>query len=69
VNLENHRIKSIKLNFSKLFLICLKNKKTIYIFQRLVKAFSEGAYSVRKQLKQIHHSKQNSDRIFKETIG
>ena len=51
------------------FLHIWKHKQTIYIFQRLVKAFNEGAYSIGKHLKQIHHSKLNSVRIFKETIG
>ena len=51
------------------FLLVWKHKQTIYIFLRLVKAFNEGAYSVKKHLKQIHHSKLNSVRIFKETIG
>jgi len=46
-----------------------KHKQTIYIFQRLVKAFNEGAYSVGNHLKLIQPSKQNSVRIFKETIG
>jgi len=47
------------------FLFVWKHKQTIYIFQRLVKAFNEGVYSVRKHLKQIHHSKHNSVGIFK----
>ena len=51
------------------FLHFWKHKQTIYIFQRLVKAINEGAYLVRKHLKQIHHSKLNFVRIFKETIG
>ena len=53
----------------KCFLLVWKHKQTIYIFQILVKVFNEGAYSIRKHLKQIHHSKLNSVRIFKETIG
>ena len=68
----NLKIKSVKLNFSKLFfffLLLWKHKQTIYIFQRLVKVINEGAYSIRKHLKHIHHSKLNSVRIFKETIG
>ena len=51
------------------FLHIWKHKQTIYIFQRLVKAFNEWAYSVRNHLKQIHLSKLNSVRIFKETNG
>jgi len=35
----------------------------------LVKAFNEGAYSVGNHLKHIQPPKQNSVRIFKETIG
>jgi len=34
----------------------------------LIKAFNEGAYSVGNHLKHIQPSKQNSVRIFKETI-
>jgi len=54
---------------SNLFFFFLKHKQTIYIFQRLVKAFNEGAYSDGNHLKHIQPSNQNSVRIFEETIG
>jgi len=50
-------------------LFVLKYKQTIYTFQRLVKTFNRGAYSVGNHLKHIQPSKQNFVRIFKETIG
>jgi len=50
------------------FLFVLKHKQTIYTFQRLVKAFNRGAYSVGNHLNHIQPSKQNFVRIFKETI-
>jgi len=54
---------------SNLFLFfILKHKQTIYTFQRLVKAFNRGAYSVGNHLKHIQPPKQNFVRIFKETI-
>ena len=59
-----------QLKNSNLFLLVVwKHKQTIYIFQRLVKAFNEGAYSVGNHLKHIQPPKQNYVRIFKETIG
>jgi len=58
-----------QLKSSNLFsYIVWKHKQTIYIFQTLVKAFNEGAYSVGNHLKLIQPWKQNSVRIFKETI-
>jgi len=56
-------------NSNLFFLFFCKHKQTIYIFQRLVKAFTEGAYLVGNHLKHIQPPKQNSVRIFKETIG
>ena len=59
-----------QLKKSNLFLFLVwKHKQTIYISQRLVKAFSEGAYLVGNHLKHIQPPKQNFVRIFKETIG
>ena len=52
------------------FLLIWKHKQTISIFQRLVKAFNDGAYSVRNHLRHTHQSKKlNYVRIFKETMG
>jgi len=56
-------------NSNLFFFSVWQDKQIIYIFQRLVKAFNEGAYSVGNHLKHIQPSKQNSIRIFKETIG
>ena len=56
-------------NSNLFFLHVWKHKQTIYIFQRLVKAFNEGAYSIGNHLKHIQPPKQNSVKIFKETIG
>jgi len=50
------------------FLFVMKHKQTIYSFQRLVKAFNTGAYSVENHLKHTQLTKQNSVRIFKQTI-
>jgi len=59
-----------QLKNSNMFLLLVwKHKQTIYIFQRLVKAFNEGAYSVENHLKHIQPPKQNFFRIFKKTIG
>jgi len=49
-------------------LFVIKHKQTIYIFQRLVKAFNRGAYSVGNHLKHTQLTKHNYVRIFKETI-
>jgi len=49
-------------------LFVIKHKQTIYIFQRLVKAFNRGAYSVGNHLKHTQLTKHNFVRIFKETI-
>jgi len=62
-------IKFVKLNFSKLLLTLQKHITNYIYFQRLVKTFNEGAYSVRNHLRQIHQLKLNSVRTFKETIG
>jgi len=48
------------------FLFVIKHKQTIYIFQRLVKAFNRGVYSVGNHLKHTQLTKQNSVRIFKK---
>jgi len=53
-------------NLSQLFVI--KHKQTIYSFQRLVKAFNTGAYLVENHLNHTQVTKQNSVRIFKQTI-
>jgi len=59
-----------QLKYSNLFfLFVLKHKQTFYSFQRLEKAFNEGAYSVGNHLKHIQPPKQNFVRILKETIG
>ena len=59
-----------QLKNSNLFLFfVLKHKQTIYIFQRLVKAFNEWAYSVENHLKHIQPPKHNFVMIFKEIIG
>jgi len=50
------------------FLFVIKHKQTIYTFQRLVKVFNRGAYSVGNYLKHTQLTKQNFVRIFKETI-
>ena len=50
------------------FLFVIKQKQTIYIFQRLVTTFNRGAYSVGNHLKHTQLTKQNFVRIFKETI-
>ena len=50
------------------FLFVIKNKQTIYSFQRLVKAFNRGAYSVENHLKHTQLTKQNFVRIFTKTI-
>jgi len=50
-------------------LFVIKHKQTIYSFQRLVKAFNRGAYSVENHLKHTQLTKQNSVRIFKQTIN
>ena len=55
-------------NSNLFFLFVIKHKQTIYIFQRLVKAFNRGAYSVGNHLKHTQLTKQNYVRIFKETI-
>ena len=69
VNVQN--LKAIFLITKKsnlFFLFVLKHKQTIYTFQRLVKAFNRGAYSVGNHLKHTQPPKQNFVRIFKETI-
>ena len=50
------------------FLCFIKHKQTIYSFQRLIKAFNTGAYSVENHLKHTQLTKQNYVRIFKQTI-
>jgi len=65
-------VQILKATFSQLknsnmfFLFVLKHKQTFYTFQRLVKTFHEGAYSVENHLKHIQPPKQNFVRIFKE---
>jgi len=44
-------------NSNMFFLLVWKHKQTIYIFQRLVKAINEGAYSVGNHLKHIQQPK------------
>jgi len=69
VNVQNLKAIFLTTENSKLFfLFVLKHKQTIYTFQRLAKAFNKGAYSVENHLKHILLPKQNSVRIFKETI-
>jgi len=69
VNVQNLKSIFLTTENSNLFLLfVLKYKQTIYTFQRLVKAFNRGAYSVGNHLKHIQPPKQNSVRIFKETI-
>jgi len=59
----------LQLKNSKLFfLFVITHKQTIYSFQRLVKAFNTGAYLVENHLKHTQLTKQNSIRIFKQTI-
>jgi len=55
-------------NSNMIYLFVIKYKQTIYSFQRLVKAFKTGAYSVGKHLKHTQLTKLNSVRIFKQTI-
>ena len=55
-------------NSNLFFLFVIKHKQTIYSFQRLVKTFNRGAYSVRNHLKHTQLTKQNFVKIFKETI-
>jgi len=50
------------------FLFVIKHKQIIFNFQRLVKTFNRGAYSVENHLKHTQLTKQNYVRIFKETI-
>ena len=70
VNIQNLESTLSQLKNSILFLLLVwKHKQTIYIFQRLVKAINEGAYSVENHLKHVQQPKLNSVRIFKETIG
>ena len=67
VNVQILKSTLSQLKNSNLFLFLVwKHKQTIYIFQRLVKAINEGAYSVGNHLKHIQQPKQNSVRIFKE---
>ena len=42
---------------SNMFLFVIKHKQTIYSFQRLVKAFNTGAYSVENNLKHTQLNK------------
>ena len=56
-------------NSNLILLLVWKHKQNIYIFQRLVKAFNEGEYSIGNHLKHIQPSKHNFVRIFKETTG
>jgi len=46
-------------NSNMFFLFVTKQKQTIYSFQKLVKAFNTGAYSVENHLKHTHLTKQN----------
>jgi len=55
-------------NSNLFFLFVIKHKQTIYNFQRLVKPFNTGAYSVENYLKHTQLTKHNSVRIFKQTI-
>ena len=69
VNVQIFESTLSQLKNSNLFLLLVWKIKNHYIFQRLVKAINEGAYSVENHLKHIQQPKQNSVRIFKETIG
>ena len=58
-----------QLKNSNMFLLLVwKHKQTIYIFQRLVKAFKTGVHSVWKSFKAHSTNKTDSVRIFKQTI-
>jgi len=67
-------VQKLKSNLSQLknsnlfFLFVIKDKQIIYSFQRLVKAFNRGAYSVGNHLKHTQLTKYNYVRIFKESI-
>ena len=57
LRLVNRQEQSQLKNSNLIHLLVWKHKQTIYIFQRLVKAINEGAYSVENNLKHIQQLK------------